>query len=108
VVAAFLAVQQVGGGQVSDEPREEPPYWLQVGDENWGPTDMRKKGAGEFWRPERPKIPRRTFWGNWHQRRVTGTPERSDAKWWWTFSILLTIPVVVIVVFAFLEAKWGR
>jgi hypothetical protein len=41
---------------MSKEP-EDPPHWLQVGDENWGPTDLRKRGPRPIVKPRFPLDP---------------------------------------------------
>jgi hypothetical protein len=45
----------------SKPPKNEPPHWLQVGDENWGPTDLRKRKAQPL--PSPPPLPSVWFSG---------------------------------------------
>jgi hypothetical protein len=40
-------------------PRDEPTHWLKVGDENWGPTNMRKREQRPLSRPKLPPLPPR-------------------------------------------------
>ena len=42
-----------------DEKRTQPPHWLQVGDENWGPTDMRRRKGRPLPAPPLPSL-----WGS--------------------------------------------
>jgi hypothetical protein len=35
-------------------PKHEPPHWLQVGDESWGQTDVRKRKPRPLSRPALP------------------------------------------------------
>jgi hypothetical protein len=35
--------------------RSDPPQWLQVGDESWGPTDLKKHPAQPL--PAAPQLP---------------------------------------------------
>lgn len=37
-------------------PKDDPPHWLKVGDESWGPTDMRRREPRSL--PPRPQLPR--------------------------------------------------
>src|ERR1035441_2838425 len=43
-----------------DQKQNQPPHWLQVGDENWGPADMRKRKARPL--PGPPPLP--SVWGS--------------------------------------------
>lgn len=42
--------------RVDREKRNEPPHWLQVGDENWGPTDMCKRKVRPITKPPLPSV----------------------------------------------------
>src|SRR5437016_10377010 len=40
------------------QKKNDPPHWLQVGDENWGPTDLHKQKARPLPQPLRlPSLP---------------------------------------------------
>lgn len=46
-------------------PKDNPPQWLEVGDESWGPTDMRKRKPRPLYRPTLPpRLPYRTGTGS--------------------------------------------
>lgn len=38
------------------EKRNQPPHWLQVGDENWGATDLRKRKGRPIPKPALPSV----------------------------------------------------
>ena len=46
-------------------PKDNPPQWLEVGDESWGPTDIRKRKPRLLYRPALPpRLPYRTGTGS--------------------------------------------
>ena len=61
-------------------PRNDPPHWLQVGDENWGPTDMRKRKGRPIYKPPLPSV--------WF-----GGGSRSD---WSIFAVLVWLAVLAL------------
>jgi|GEM_PF-5850395 hypothetical protein len=62
-------------------PKNDPPHWLQVGDENWGPTDMRKHKGRPIHKPPLPSV----WFG--------GDESRSD---WSIFAVLAWLAVLVL------------
>jgi hypothetical protein len=63
-------------------PKNEPPHWLQVGDENWGPTNLRKHKAPPLSAP--PPLP--AVW------EIGVQPHRSG--WWWLRGVATILALV--------------
>ena len=68
---------------VGERRKEQPPYWLEVGDENWGPTDLRKRKPRSL--PLPPPLP-----PVWMQEEV----EPSKARLSWLRALAVAIAIL--------------
>lgn len=79
---------------VGAEKSSNPPHWLQVGDESWGPTDLQKRKA----RPLPLPVPRLPIWAPFVLRRsrrpTQQEPSLREAALYTTLVIVVALPAL--------------